>query len=131
MLIMSNVQEFEFGAIIKRERKNKEMSLSKLSEESTIEASYINRLEKGNRDNPGFKTVVSIVNALNLDQEEVLNSFGFDRLGNVPNIEKSDLKKLIEKYISTTGDVNGYIPQIITSLENMRNEYQENKQRNL
>lgn len=128
---MSNVQEFEFGAIIKRERKNKEMSLSKLSEESTIEASYINRLEKGNRDNPGFKTVVSIVNALNLDQEEVLNSFGFDRLGNVPNIEKSDLKKLIEKYISTTGDVNGYIPQIITSLENMRNEYQENKQRNL
>ncbi|WP_035668105.1 helix-turn-helix domain-containing protein, partial [Halalkalibacter akibai] len=71
-----------FGELVKRERKQKEISLAKLSQlmNDEINPSYINRLEKGEKENPGFRIVLGLCKALNLNMKEVYRSFGFESL---------------------------------------------------
>lgn len=71
-----------FGELVKRERKQKEISLAKLSQlmNDEINPSYINRLEKGEKENPGFRIVLGLCKALNLNMIEVYRSFGFESL---------------------------------------------------
>lgn len=79
--------ENSFGEIVKRERKQMEMSLAKVAEAVTnidndhkINPSYINRLEKGEQSNPSFVIVALLSTVLGLDMREVFRSFGFEHL---------------------------------------------------
>lgn len=122
-----NAQNVSFGEILKRERTNQDLSLRQLSEISNIEASYINRLEKGNRDNPGFSTVCALSKALNLNGDEVLRSFGYDSLGTTQTAESNEMdqiESLIKAYITKADNLNGFIPNIISLIEDLRTNYQ-------
>lgn len=72
--------ENTFGDLVKRERSYQKKSLAKLSEEldGAIDPSYINRLEKGEKDNPGFKIVLLLSKVLNLDMREVYQAFQYE-----------------------------------------------------
>jgi len=95
------LQQLSFGEIIKREREKIGLSLRELAEMSNIEASYISRLEKGNRENPGFPTVCALAKALNLNGEEVLKSFGYDQLGtSTITPKKEDIKREVAEEIA-------------------------------
>lgn len=119
-----NTEQVTFGNILKRERTNQSLSLRQLSEMSEIEASYINRLEKGNRDNPGFSTVCALAKALNLNGEEILQSFGYNQLGSNYVSDMSEVELLIESYVKSSDNVNGYLSKIIGIIENLRTNYQ-------
>src|SRR5690625_4587401 len=100
--LMSN--NLTFGSIIHRERQKRGWSLAtlaqKIGEEEkkpqteekkqqyVINPSYINRLEKSDKVNPGFKVVCQLVQVLQLDIKEVLHSFGFDSL--IPNVTRGN-----------------------------------------
>jgi transcriptional regulator with XRE-family HTH domain len=119
-----NIEQKTFGEILKRERANQSLSLRQLSEISDIEASYINRLEKGNRDNPGFSTVCSLAKALNLNGDEILQSFGFEQLGSNQASPISEVQSLIQSYVTANDNVNGYLPKIISLIEELRTQFQ-------
>ncbi|MDR4887974.1 helix-turn-helix domain-containing protein [Fredinandcohnia sp. QZ13] len=96
-----NLQQFTFGEIIKKEREKQKLSLRELAEMSNIEASYINRLEKGNRDNPGFSTVCALAKALKLNGDEIVRSFGYDHLGTqISSQKEEDIKRKISEEIA-------------------------------
>ena len=119
-----NTHEMTFGDILKRERTNRGLSLRELAEVSGIEASYINRLEKGNRDNPGFVTVCALASAMELNGEEILKSFGYDSLGTNTKSDYSEVQSFIHSYVTSTDHSNGYIPKIITLIEELKMNYQ-------
>lgn len=78
--------ENTFGHIIKRERQNKGLSLAKLSKVIfkelgvSLNASYINRLESGEQQNPSFTIVCALSSALDLDINEVFRAFHYENL---------------------------------------------------
>lgn len=78
--------EIEFGHIIKRERQKMGLSLAKLSQkiykelDVSLNASYINRLESGEQQNPSFAIVCALSSALNLDINEVFRAFHYENL---------------------------------------------------
>ncbi|MCM3390615.1 helix-turn-helix domain-containing protein [Ureibacillus chungkukjangi] len=77
-----NENEFIFGRLVKRSRTEQNLTLQELSNKTNgeITASYINRLESGNKSKPGFDVVCELCNALSLDIREVLQSFGYESL---------------------------------------------------
>lgn len=106
--ISENNDDFNFGVILRRERKKLGLSFKELeamlskdeSKDNGITASYLNRIENNNMNNPSFKIVCSLVEKLNLDFNEVIKSFGyeFDLNGNnkYKNIEQFIRSKDIE-----------------------------------
>lgn len=90
-----------FGDILARERKKRGLSLKELEKimmddngnSPAITASYLNRLENNNKDNPSFKLVCSLCKTLNLDIKEVFKNFKYEYLINVE--EYPDLAQLI------------------------------------
>ena len=52
---------------IKNCRKQRNMTLTDLSEKTGISAGYLSHLENGSRKNPSYDTLVKISNALDLD----------------------------------------------------------------
>ncbi|WP_026673978.1 helix-turn-helix domain-containing protein [Alkalihalobacterium bogoriense] len=74
--------ENTFGQILKRERNKQGLSLVKLSSKinNAINASYINRLETGDQQNPGFTVVCMLCSALNIDMREVFRAFNYESL---------------------------------------------------
>ncbi|MFE8698282.1 helix-turn-helix domain-containing protein [Cytobacillus sp. FJAT-53684] len=81
--------KFGFGLIVKRSRTEQNLTLSELSEKTNglITASYINRLENGQKTKPSFDVVAELSKALNLDMREVFLSFGYESLINVQEQE--------------------------------------------
>jgi transcriptional regulator with XRE-family HTH domain len=92
-----------FGEIVKRERKKQDLSLAQLSKEIenqfgealTPSASYINRLETGDKVNPSFKIVCMLCQVLSLDVREVFGSFGFAGLIKGVNPGEFSIEELI------------------------------------
>jgi transcriptional regulator with XRE-family HTH domain len=74
-----NENEFGFGLIVKRSRTEQNFTLSELSEKTNgvITASYINRLENGQKTKPSFDVVAELCKVLNLDIREVISSLGY------------------------------------------------------
>ena len=118
-----NTQGISFGEILKRERTKRNLSLRQLSEMSNIEASYIHRLEKMNRDNPGFTTVCALAKALELNADEILQSFGYDQLGTHRVSEESKLETMIKEYVTSTETAN--LSNIFATLEELRGTFQK------
>lgn len=87
--------KLSFGEMVRRERIKSGKSLKVIEEHSTkketvikdgqeveeekvqITASYLNRIEKGNRENISFNIVCFLIQELNLDINEVFESFGY------------------------------------------------------
>lgn len=69
----------EFGDLILEKRREKNLSLQKLSNEigGEITPSYINRLEKKEKGKPSFDVVCQLTKALEMDLAEVFSSFGY------------------------------------------------------
>jgi transcriptional regulator with XRE-family HTH domain len=78
-----------FGAIVRREREKQGLSLAKLAKErleGAVNASYINRLETGEKHSPSFQIVALLSQALDLDMREVFRAFEFEDL--IENYDK-------------------------------------------
>lgn len=67
----SNEDILKVATLIKNKRKELGFSLKDLENITGISASYINRLENGNRTSPSLETIKKIALALNLDTEEL------------------------------------------------------------
>lgn len=65
-----------FGALIKYTRTSKGYSLQKLGQLTDLSASYIQRMETGERKAPGVKVVESLAGALEIDMRELLQVAG-------------------------------------------------------
>lgn len=104
--------DLTFGKIVQRERKKLGKSLKNIEKELTvvvkevkdgvivekdkplITASYMNRIENGNRENISFDLVWVLIEKFNLDINEVLKSFGHEGiLSN--NAKQSSLEAMI------------------------------------
>jgi transcriptional regulator with XRE-family HTH domain len=72
----------EFGDLILEKRKEKNLSLQKLSNVigGEITPSYINRLEKKEKGKPSFDVVCQLTQALEMDLAEVFSSFGYSSM---------------------------------------------------
>lgn len=55
-----------FGIMLKHYRKMKNLSLKKLEEISGVSASYVNRLERGERKSPSIKKILQLAEALEI-----------------------------------------------------------------
>lgn len=62
------------GHIIKHYRKKREYSLAALAGKTSLSASYINRLELGDRSNPSIEAVIDIASALNIPIDSLLGN---------------------------------------------------------
>lgn len=56
-----------FGKMLKKLRKERNLSLEELARQSGISASYINRLENNDRRSPSFNKVILLANALRVE----------------------------------------------------------------
>lgn len=82
-----NTQDY-FGAILNRVRKQEGRSLKELADilgtdeegKYNITPSYLNRLEKGEKENPSFKMVCLMIEKLGLNPVEVFKCFGFENI---------------------------------------------------
>ncbi|WP_064091549.1 helix-turn-helix domain-containing protein [Rossellomorea aquimaris] len=61
----------KFAKFLKEERKSNGMSLKAIEGLTGIDHSYVNRLERGNRDNPSIKKLILLVNAYGYPFEQV------------------------------------------------------------
>lgn len=108
-----NNEVLSFGKIIQRERKKSGKTLKDIEEELTVEveeiedgalikkkkalitASYMNRIENGNRgDNISFYLVCILIEKFNLDFNEVLKSFGHENILSA-NSRQSSIEAMI------------------------------------
>ena len=67
-----------FGAVIKYQRNQKDLTLAKLADMTGMSPSYINRLEKGERKAPGYSIVKSLSEALSIPLSEMLEIAGIE-----------------------------------------------------
>ena len=85
-------EQLSFGQIIQRERKKLGKSLKDIERDMTVDgtplitSSYLNRIENANRENISFPIVLKLIQAFNLDFNEVLKSFGYENV--LPNSTK-------------------------------------------
>jgi len=95
---VTNNENLSFGMIIQRERKKLGKSLKDIQEMLTVEveeiedgvlekrdkvlisASYMNRIENGNRQSVSFPIVCILIETFHLDINEVLKSFGHENM---------------------------------------------------
>lgn len=73
MVKSSRVVSKNFGSIIKFSRENKNLSLKELEDKTGISASYINRLENGERQAPSVPIASELADALELDLAMLLD----------------------------------------------------------
>jgi transcriptional regulator with XRE-family HTH domain len=77
------------------------LSLQQLEDRSSISASYINRIEKGERKAPGYKVILQLAKGLEMDADTLLQS---------ANIEKNDKPfEIDELFYSNEIEVNGVL----------------------
>lgn len=62
-----------FGALIKLNRVNQNLSISELSKISGVSGSYLSRLETSEKRTPSYKIMLRICNALNIRIDELLD----------------------------------------------------------
>ena len=65
-----------FGSMIKYLREKQGLSLKEVESMTGISASYINRLERGERENPSFTMIEQLSNSLKCDLYELLEICG-------------------------------------------------------
>ncbi len=89
-----------FGSIIKFSRENKNLSLKELEDKTGISASYINRLENGERQAPSVPIASELADALDLDLSMLLDAC---------NSKSDDIKSVAELLLTNDFTINGSI----------------------
>lgn len=89
-----------FGSIIKYARESKNQSLKELEDITGISASYINRLENGERQAPSVPIASELADALELDLAMLLE---------VCNNKSDDLKSIAELILTNDFTIGGII----------------------
>ncbi|WP_353057240.1 helix-turn-helix transcriptional regulator [Brevibacillus sp. MER 51] len=64
----------EFGLLLKKVRGNQNMSLREVEQRSGVSASYLSRLERGERRSPGLTVVFKLAHALNVPYKDLVTS---------------------------------------------------------
>ncbi len=114
-----------FGAILARVRKTQNLSLKDLAEllgkdedgKYYITPSYLNRLEKGEKENPSFKIVCLMIEKICLNPLEVFKSFGYEGILTKGYKKESDsIKDIIRTSdiiapLNEKGDLRSYLTQ--------------------
>ncbi|HEY8890194.1 MAG TPA: hypothetical protein VIM70_08040 [Clostridium sp.] len=132
-----NNEALTFGKIIQRERKKLNKSLMDIEKDLTqkvkelddkgvlvekdkalITASYMNRIENGNRENVSFSLVCVLIEKFNLDFNEVLKSFGHENILS-DNSRQSSIESMIRiNDIEVPAKIeNGSEKQLLNSIE--------------
>lgn len=90
----------ELGKVIHSARTEQRMSLRKLATVTGLSPSQISHIENGNRDNPTFRTVCVLVDALGLQLAVVAKECGFLRTDASAEWQLSAREKLALKQIA-------------------------------
>lgn len=69
---------YKLGEFLKEQRRNKGLSLKEVEEEIEISASYLNRLEKGNRQNPSIFVLERLSKFYGLEPKLIMSLAGFE-----------------------------------------------------
>lgn len=114
-----------FGTIIKFSRENKNLSLKELEDKTGISASYINRLENGERQAPSIPIASELADALDLDLAMLLDAC---------NSKSDDIKSIAELLLTNDFTISGKVlgkeakEILISIIEKIVNaEWNENK----
>ena len=89
---------YEFSQLVKKHRMESNLSLQEVANlcDVKITASYISRLELGERENPTFKICMALCKALNIDLREVFRAFEAEDIYDKA-IKREIIKKLVNK----------------------------------
>jgi len=90
-----------FGSILKFAREGKDLSLKELEDITGISASYINRLENGERQAPSVPIVSELADALDLDFAMLLDACN--------SKSDNDVKSIAELLLTKDFTINGII----------------------
>ena len=93
-----------FGALIKRLREGNGYTLNALAEITGMSASYINRMEHGERKAPSVPVITKLAEALNVSTEELLEVAGISSGSATPGSSAVDFYKLILSNEITFGE---------------------------
>ena len=72
-----SINPTSFGLFIKRLRRKKNISLSKLAAQANLSASYLSRIERGERNIPHARILKRLAPHLDLTPEELLAAAGY------------------------------------------------------
>lgn len=76
-----------FGALIKLNRVNQNLTISQLSEITGVSGSYLSRIETSEKRTPSYKIMLSICNALNISIDELMDSTNVEDENNLKKID--------------------------------------------
>ena len=93
-----------FGALIKQLRKSNGYTLTSLAEITGISASYINRMEHGERKAPSVPIITKLSEALNVSTEELLEVAGISSGQGNPSGNAIDFYRLVISNEVTLGE---------------------------
>jgi transcriptional regulator with XRE-family HTH domain len=76
-----------FGALIKLNRVNQNLTISQLSEITGVSGSYLSRIETSEKRTPSYKIMLRICNALNISIDELMDSTNVEDENNLKKID--------------------------------------------
>lgn len=77
----------KFGALIKLNRVNQNLTISQLAEITGVSGSYLSRLENSEKRTPSYKIMLSICNALNISINEMFDTTNEEDAINLKKID--------------------------------------------
>lgn len=92
------IEENKFGDLVKEKREERGYSYAQLGELSGLSASYISRLEKGERRAPSYSVIQKLSEALEMNKNELESVFGQD------NIVSDKTDSLVQKKLAILND---------------------------
>lgn len=75
----TETMENELGAFLKSERNKKKLSLEKVAKAIGVSASYLHRLENGDRKNPSIAVLEQLCEFFSLNPQKVLEMAGLSK----------------------------------------------------
>lgn len=109
---------YNLGMYLRDIRKAKGFSLKKVEEEIEVSASYINRLEKGNRQNPSIYVLEKLSNFYGLDPKEIMKLAGYNVRNKTADIAEEIIDLLQDIDLDKAIDILVKVKQIKIEREN-------------
>lgn len=104
-----------FGRIVASERKNKHISLKKLSQSSGVSIGVISDLENGKSKIPNLYTFIALAKSLGIDNQYFLELIFKDFMNN-KETKKDPSEKLVDSLV-TYGVPEGIAAQILVGID--------------
>jgi transcriptional regulator with XRE-family HTH domain len=121
--VVANVVNEEIMALIKQERKKRGWSYEELGNRLGVSASYMFRLEKGQRQNPSTKVLKSLCELFDIDPNQVmLMEPNIIKVGNL-SIEMPVIQELFEFILNTNTEKTGEVFALLERISAIQKEY--------